>query len=400
LPPSRGFVGIGFAPCRPTPAGTEEALARLSSDRKTMVTLFLCGDVMTGRGVDQILPHPVSPELHEPYVRDAREYVALAESANGPVQKPVDPAYIWGDALDELTRVRPAARIINLETSITRSNRHWEGKGIHYRMNPANVACLTASGADVCALANNHVLDYGHSGLEETLDTLAATEIEAAGAGRNMEEANRPAVVRLDDGHRLLVFSVGSPDSGIPLSWAAGEDSPGVSLLEELSRAKADELVDRIRMERQPGDIVVLSIHWGDNWGYDVPPSHIAFAHRLVDGGVDLVHGHSSHHPRPIEVYRGKLVLYGCGDFIDDYEGISGYEEFRDDLVLMYFPELEPTTGELAALRMTPMRIRNIRLNRPSPSELLWLRDKMNYANEGFGSRVEAIEGGRLVLRW
>ena len=51
-------------------------------------------------------------------------------------------------------------------------------------------------------------------------------------------------------------------------------------------------------------------------------PSQIRFAHRLIDAGVDVVHGHSSHHPRPIEVYRGKLILYGCGDTIDDYEGI------------------------------------------------------------------------------
>ena len=71
------------------------------------------------------------------------------------------------------------------------------------------------------------------------------------------------------------------------------------------------------------------------------------FAHWLVDGGVDIVHGHSSHHPRPIEVYRDRLILYGCGDFIDDYEGIEGYEQYRDDLVLMYFATLSPATGEL-----------------------------------------------------
>ena len=100
---------------------------------------------------------------------------------------------------------------------------------------------------------------------------------------------------------------------------------------------------------REPGDVVVASIHWGSNWGYDVPATHTDFAHRLIDAGVDVVHGHSSHHPRPIEVYQGKLILYGCGDLIDDYEGIGGYQKYRDDLRLLYFATVSPGTGRMAA---------------------------------------------------
>jgi poly-gamma-glutamate synthesis protein (capsule biosynthesis protein) len=86
-----------------------------------MITLFLCGDVMTGRGIDQVLPHPNDPVLHEPYMTSAKGYVELAEEANGPIPKPVDYAYIWGDALRELEQRAPDVRINNLETSITRS---------------------------------------------------------------------------------------------------------------------------------------------------------------------------------------------------------------------------------------------------------------------------------------
>lgn len=64
------------------------------------VTIFLCGDVMPGRGVDQILPHPSDPRLHEEHVKDAGRYVQLAEAANGPVRHPVRFSYIWGDALE------------------------------------------------------------------------------------------------------------------------------------------------------------------------------------------------------------------------------------------------------------------------------------------------------------
>lgn len=114
---------------------------------------------MTGRGIDQILPHPVDPRLYEPWVTDAREYVGLAERANGPVPRPVDFAYVWGDALAELDAAAPDLRIVNLETAVTRNDEPWLGKGINYRMHPENVACLAAARLDCCTLANNHVLD-------------------------------------------------------------------------------------------------------------------------------------------------------------------------------------------------------------------------------------------------
>lgn len=82
------------------------------------VTLFLAGDVMTGRGIDQILAAPSDPRLHESYVRDARVYVQLAERVNGPVPRRVNPEYVWGTALELLERVSPAVRVVNLETSV------------------------------------------------------------------------------------------------------------------------------------------------------------------------------------------------------------------------------------------------------------------------------------------
>ena len=134
--------------------------------------IFLCGDVMTGRGIDQALPHPVNPNLYEPYVRDAREYVALAEKANGPIPRPLSFDYIWGNALPELERAEVDLRIANLETAVTSAETPWPEKGIHYRMHPQNIGCLTAAQISACALANNHVLDWGYDGLSETLKTL------------------------------------------------------------------------------------------------------------------------------------------------------------------------------------------------------------------------------------
>ncbi|MEW6325555.1 MAG: CapA family protein [Nitrospirota bacterium] len=365
------------------------------------ITLFLCGDVMTGRGIDQALPHPGRPHLHEPSMTSALGYVELAEAANGPIPRPVDFSYIWGDALTELQRAAPDARIINLETSVTRSERAWPGKSIHYRMHPGNVPCLAAAKIDGCALANNHVLDWGEEGLLETLRTLERAGMKTAGAGRTQAEAETPAVIDLGGKGRVLLFSFGSQTAGVPPEWAASGNRPGVNFLADLSERTGRRIAAAARAVKRPGDIVVASVHWGGNWGYGVPREQVRFTHQLIEeAGVDLVHGHSSHHPKAIEVYQGRLILYGCGDFFDDYEGIPGYEEFRDDLTLMYVARVDPSSGRLLGLQMTPLQIRRFRLRRASAADAQWLRDVLTREGRPFGTRVELDAERTLVLRW
>jgi len=362
--------------------------------------LFLCGDVMTGRGIDQALPHPVSPALYEPYVRDAQEYVDLAEKANGPVPRPLTFDYIWGDALQELERAEVDFRIVNLETAITSAETPWPGKGIHYRMHPQNIGCLSAARISACALANNHVLDWGYGGLSETLRALAAAGVAHSGAGQNAEEAAAPAVLNLPDKGRLLLFSFGSTTSGIPREWCATASRAGVNLLEDLSEAAAVRIASQMRQFQQPGDLLVASIHWGSNWGHDIPPQQIAFAHRLVGEGVAIVHGHSSHHVKAIEVFKGRLILYGCGDFLTDYEGIGGYEMFRGDLALMYLVELDSQTGQLMSARLVPMKMRRFRLGHTSAADTRWICDLLNRLGELFGNQTRMTQDDSLILEW
>lgn len=362
--------------------------------------LFLCGDVMTGRGLDQVLPRSADPELHEPYVRDARRYVELAERAHGPIPAPVAPSYPWGDALQALERSGPDLRIANLETAVTARGSPWEGKRIHYRMHPANVEVLTAAGLNACILANNHVLDWDSDGLLDTLEALEGVAIATVGAGRNAEEATAPAIFPTAGRARVLLFAFGSTTSGIPEGWRAGGDRPGVSLLPDLSAATADRVAERIRATRDEGDVVVVSIHWGGNWGYRVPDVQRAFAHRLIDAAAaDVLHGHSSHHPRGIEVHGERPILYGCGDFLTDYEGIAGHEEYRDDLVGMYFVALDPSDGKLRGLEIVPLRLRRFRLERAPPEDVEWLASTLDRESRKLGSRVELKPGGRLVVR-
>jgi poly-gamma-glutamate synthesis protein (capsule biosynthesis protein) len=341
-----------------------------------MVKLFLCGDVMTGRGIDQILDAPCGPGLFEPWVKDARDYVALAERANGPIPRGAPPGYVWGEALALLDEERPDLRIVNLETAVTTSAAR-APKGINYRMSPANAACLTAARLDCCVLANNHVLDWGVRGLEETLDTLHGAGLRTAGAGRDASEAAAPAILEVAGRGRVLVFAWGLESSGVPADWAAGEHRPGVSFLPDLSGASAGRVAAHILSRKRAGDLAVVSLHWGPNWGYAVEREQRAFAHRLIDAGAaDLVHGHSSHHPGALEIHRERLILYGCGDFLNDYEGIEGHESYRPELTLMYFATLEPG-GALRELALRPMRLRRFRLERAGAADATWLADTL-----------------------
>jgi poly-gamma-glutamate synthesis protein (capsule biosynthesis protein) len=250
-------------------------------------------------------------------------------------------------------------------------------------------------------LANNHVLDFGPQGLVDTLDTLKDAGIGVAGAGCDTAKAATPAILPVASGGRVVVLAFGAKSSGIPGNWAATAEGPGINLLPDLSPKTVQAIGAEVRRVRRAGDIVVVSIHWGANWGYRISRRETAFAHALVDlAGVDIVHGHSSHHPKAIEVYRGRPILYGCGDFLNDYEGVGGYGEFRDDLVLMYLVTMDAKPGALARLTMVPFQIRNFRLGRAQPTDAKWICEVLEREGKRFGTRVHLADDDTLSLAW
>jgi poly-gamma-glutamate synthesis protein (capsule biosynthesis protein) len=222
-----------------------------------------------------------------------------------------------------------------------------------------------------------------------------------AGAGDNTADAAAPSIFELGRKCRLLVFAYASPSAGVPRAWAAGRRRAGVNLLDERAPGSAARVARHVSEFRRSGDLVIASVHWGSNWGYEVTREQVQLAHRLIDeAGVDLVYGHSSHHPRPIEVHDGKLILYGCGDFVNDYEGIAGHEPLRPDLCLMYLPDLDPATGHLLRLVLVPMRTYEFRLNRPSAEDTEWLQRTLDRENRAFGSRLERAADGTFGVVW
>lgn len=363
---------------------------------KGVIRVSLCGDVMIGRGIDQILPHPCPPLLHEAYARSALDYVDLAERRIGPLPRAAPLPYVWGCALEEFDARRPDARLVNLETSITLSEQA-EPKGINYRVSPRNAECLRFAEIDCCILANNHVMDYGSSGLLDTVRNLSALRIASAGAGRSEELVRRPAIVRVGGGRRVIVSAFALTSSGTPLSWAARRRAAGVAVFDDDSPDIGGFLAEAFA-NREVADIAIASIHWGGNWGYGVDSGHVEIARRCVDEfGVSIVHGHSSHHPRPFEFYRKRLILYGCGDFLNDYEGISGHADFRSELVLMYFADVDATSGEVMRLSMVPLRLKGFHPTRPSRDERKWAFERHVRICEPFGTRIREDSSGAFV---
>lgn len=360
--------------------------------------IFLCGDVMTGRGIDQILPHPNKPKIYESFITDARDYVFLAEEANGKILYPVSMDYIWGDALSIWQQLKPEIKIINLETAITQSDDYWPQKGIHYRMHPLNINVLTGAGINICTLANNHILDWGHAGLRETLTTLNNSGIKFCGVGENIIQTMKPAIFHLELNKRVLIFSAGMASSGVPSAWSATSKLPGVYYLPDINDDLLVSIAENIKQYRKPGDLIIFSIHWGGNWGYEIPETFRFFAHGLIDDAkVDVVFGHSSHHPRPIEMYKGKPILYGCGDFINDYEGISGYEKYRGDLTLMYFLDFDRASLQFKKMTLIPLQIKKFSLHQANKGDCYWMLETLNQFYE-FDTQFTLSDQGLIYI--
>ena len=112
------------------------------------------------------------------------------------------------------------------------------------------------------------------------------------------------------------------------------------------------------------------------------------------------MHGHSSHHAIGIEVYQDKPILYGCGDFINDYEGIRGNERYRDDLRVMYLPDLDPSTGRLLALEMVVLQSHRFGLRTASAGDVKWLAGELNRESLKLGNAAVAVSDSGLSLRW
>jgi poly-gamma-glutamate synthesis protein (capsule biosynthesis protein) len=264
----------------------------------------------------------------------------------------VRPAYPWGDTLGLLRQAD--VRIANLECVLASGGEPEPGKVFHFRSDPKNVASLLAAGIDVVSLANNHVLDFGEGAFREMLPALDSAGILHAGAGPDLDAACRPAVRRVGGAAvGFIAFTDNEPD------WEAGASTPGVYYvpvedfhLKDGARrggARRDGLVDLVRRTKARVQFLIVSAHWGGNWGYDVPARHQDLARDLIEAGADLVFGHSPHIFRGVGIHRNRPIIYSAGDFIDDY-AVDPVERNDQSFVFM----LDTDGGAPRTLRLYP----------------------------------------------
>lgn len=147
-------------------------------------------------------------------------------------------------------------------------------------------------------------------------------------------------------------------------------------------------------MDGSSPDILIVSLHWGSNWGWGTPAEWRTFAHHLIDLGVDFVVGHSSHHVKGMEIYKGKFISYGLGDFINDYEGIvgQGYENFRNDLSCLYIPSFDLETRQVVDVDIIPCKIKNLKVQRATDvKDIAWLQNAFNREGKALGSSCKPV---------
>ena len=310
---------------------------------------FFPGDLMLARGVDQVLPNPLrNASLRESCCTHANDYVRLAMKKCAIQRKPTWTAKeLLGDLLPALRSREPIdLSVVNLETSVTTNDEFWPRKGVCYRASKENCLDVLATlRVDVLTLANNHTLDFGIKGLIDTLDAIDSAS--RVGAGRNDLQAFEPKIVA-----DTAVFGLCLENSGVPVSWQARRNAAGLALIldeHDLNRVARE-------IERTDVPIKIVSLHAGGNWGYSIEPETRMVCRRLIDAGAHFVHGHSSHHARSAELYKRRLILFGCGELLNDYEGIGDHAGFPSktynaDLRYAYFPTLNDT-GEFTEMKI------------------------------------------------
>lgn len=313
------------------------------------LTIGLAGDTMLGRGVGVKI-------LQEDYV------------------------YPWGNLLPLLRSTDLS--ILNLETTLTTS-KEIVPKVFNFKADPKIVQCLKVAEIDIVSLANNHIRDFGNSGLIETIEVLDKSDILHAGAGRNVNEAKKPVIIERN-GIKIGVIACTDNEP----TWKADE-RPGIHYVKigDLDAITAD-----IKTLRDQVDILILSIHWGPNMRERPTQEFVNFAHRLIDSGVDIIHGHSAHIFQGIELYKKGIILYDTGDFVDDYV-VDPF--LRNDHSFLFQVEIDHLG--LRQLKLKPVIISKSQVNLATGEHKNWCIERMQELSAELGTQIS--DEGSLFIR-
>lgn len=313
-------------------------------------TLALVGDVMLGRDVE----------------------LALAKRS---------PESFWGPVLPYLQQADLA--ICNLETPVTTATERWKGyKTFKFKASPHTLSILKAANIALVGLANNHTGDYGTQGLLDTFEHLEKAGIRWCGAGRTLAEARRPAVLERS-GLKLAIagFSDRMPE------YQATETTPGHAFaFPPKGLGPVPEILAPFR--GIDADLKLMSIHWGADLLTKPLRSRRAFARALIDGGIDIIHGHSSHMTHGVELFGGKPVIYDNGNAIQDFWRYLWPWTQRSAIFL-----LELGHGA-SRLRQIPVTTSGMRLATPPPALMRAMQARFSRSSRLLGTEVRITDEG------
>jgi poly-gamma-glutamate capsule biosynthesis protein CapA/YwtB (metallophosphatase superfamily) len=329
----------------------------MSEERESRIVIGFAGDVMLGRLVNQVIQE-----------KGRR--------------------YIWGDVLSLLHE--PDLALANLECVIAESGEpFYPPRVFYFRALPQAMETLSIAGIDYVSLANNHAMDFRGPALLETIQHLDKHGIAHAGAGKNLSEASKPAVV---EARGIKIGVVAFADHY--REYGAGTNSPGTNIIRiSLKKDNFRRVSDAIQSARDAGaDLVVFSIHWGPNMRQAPTRDFINFAHAVMDAGADIYHGHSAHIFQGVEIYKGKPILYDTGELIDDY-----YVDpvLRNDQQLLFFITVTPR--KIERVELIPLLINHMQVNRARGEEFNTIKERLIRLSRVFGTEI-IQEGDRLVI--
>lgn len=308
-PVEHSVSGSASTPVAPQTAPSESRIATTSKAEASEVRIAAVGDIMLGG--------TAGPEMQK---------------------------YGYDYPFERTQAFLQQAQIVfgNLEGPLTDGGATETPKKYVFRSPPDMVApALARAGFNIVSLANNHSLDYGPQGLEDTRAALEKAGIHGVGAGRNLAEARTPVyMVKGGVTVAFLAYSLTFPEE----FWA-GPDKPGTAFGHEQD-VRAD-----VAAARQKADIVVVSFHWGQEGKTELRDYQVQLAHAAIDSGAGAVLGHHPHILQAVEHYKDGVILYSLGNFAF---GSYSNTATRSAMALLTFRD-----RQWSELRLLPINVRN-----------------------------------------
>jgi poly-gamma-glutamate capsule biosynthesis protein CapA/YwtB (metallophosphatase superfamily) len=257
---------------------------------------------------------------------DVTLLVAGDVTLGGHYQEYVDEEIRKGHPADEAVnrgfeKVRKVTReadifLVNLECPFTERG-EMLSKNFNFRARPSLVAALTSAGVDVVSLANNHVMDYGSDGLDDTVSALDGEGIRHFGAGPSLTEAREPVILEVKGVRVAFLGYLFLGETHLePYEIFATDDQPGAAGHYDDAEALQSMIEADIQSAKTQADHVILFFHWGREGHADPETYQVALAHAAIDAGASAVLGSHPHNLQGVEVYKGSPIAYSLGNFV------------------------------------------------------------------------------------